>query len=85
VGRINSGGWSATSAAVFLPPVTWIKRGKLKRVNPAASAQCRFGMLWYFLQPRELMGGKQETAPLPDETICSTAAWIFLSAGSLER
>jgi hypothetical protein len=41
-------------------------------------------MLWCFLRLQELMGGK-ELAPPPDETICSTAAWIFLSGGSSER
>jgi len=63
---------------------TWIKLGKLKRVNPEASAQCLFGMLWYFLQSQELMGGK-ELAPLSDETICSTVAKIFLSGAGSER
>lgn len=57
---------------------TWIKRGKLKRGNPEAMAQCLFGMLWYFLQSQELMGGK-DLAPLSDETICSTVTRIFLS------
>jgi AcrR family transcriptional regulator len=57
---------------------TWIKRGKLKRGDAEAMAQCLFGMLWYFLQSQELMGGK-ELAPVSDETICSTVTRIFLS------
>jgi AcrR family transcriptional regulator len=62
----------------------WMKRGKLKRVNPEASAQCLFGMLWYFLQSQELMGGK-ELAPLSDETICSTVSELFLGGISSEH
>lgn len=62
----------------------WMKRGKIKRVHPGASAQCLFGMLWYFLQSQELMGGK-ELAPLSDETICSTVTKIFLSGISREQ
>jgi hypothetical protein len=57
---------------------TWMKRGKLRRGNAEAMAQCLFGMLWYFLQSQELMGGK-DLAPLSDETICSTVAKIFLN------
>jgi AcrR family transcriptional regulator len=57
---------------------SWMKRGKLKRGNAEAMAQCLFGMLWYFLQSQELMGGK-DLAPLSDETICSTVTKIFLS------
>jgi AcrR family transcriptional regulator len=63
---------------------TWMKRGSLKKSHPVASAQCLFGMLWYFLQSQELMGGK-ELAPLPDETICATVSKIFLSGASSER
>ena len=62
---------------------TWMKRGKLKKTHPVASAQCLFGMLWYFLQSQELMGGKELT-PLSDETICSTVSKIFLSGTSAE-
>jgi AcrR family transcriptional regulator len=57
---------------------SWMKRGKLKRLNPEAASQSLFGMLWYFLQSQELMGGK-ELAPLSDETICSTVSKIFLA------
>jgi len=60
---------------------TWMKRGKLKRGDATAMAQCLFGMLWYFLQSQELMGGK-ELAPLSDETICSTVTKIFLSGAA---
>jgi len=63
---------------------TWMKRGKLKKTHPVASAQCLFGMLWYFLQSQELMGGKELT-PLADETICSTVSKIFLSGTSPEQ
>ncbi|MGO9061672.1 MAG: TetR/AcrR family transcriptional regulator [Candidatus Binataceae bacterium] len=62
---------------------TWMKRGKLKKTHPVASAQCLFGMLWFFLQSQELMGGKELT-PLSDETICSTVSKIFLSGTSAE-
>jgi len=60
----------------------WMKRGKLKRSDPAVLAQCLFGMLWYFLQSQELMGGK-ELSPLSDQAICSTVSKVFLNgAGS---
>jgi AcrR family transcriptional regulator len=62
----------------------WMKQGKFKRLNPEACAQCLFGMLWYFLQSQELMGGK-ELAPLSDETICSTVAEIFLGGTNPEH
>jgi AcrR family transcriptional regulator len=62
---------------------TWMKKGKLKRLNPEAASQSLFGMLWYFLQSQELMGGK-ELAPLSDETICSTVTKIFLSGIAVE-
>ena len=62
---------------------TWMKRGKLKKAHPVASAQCLFGMLWYFLQSQELMGGKK-LAPLADETICSTVSKIFLSGAATQ-
>jgi TetR/AcrR family fatty acid metabolism transcriptional regulator len=61
---------------------TWMKRGKLRRGNPEAMAQALFGMLWYFLQSQELMGGK-ELAPLSDETICSTVTKIFLNGAAI--
>jgi AcrR family transcriptional regulator len=57
---------------------SWMKQGKIKRGHPQASAQCLFGMLWYFLQSQELMGGK-DLAPISDEIICSTVTSIFLS------
>jgi AcrR family transcriptional regulator len=60
---------------------TWMKRGKLRRGNAEAMAQCLFGMLWYFLQSQELMGGK-DLAPVSDETICSTVTRIFLSGAA---
>jgi AcrR family transcriptional regulator len=60
---------------------TWMKRGKIKRGNAEAMAQCLFGMLWYFLQSQELMGGK-ELAPVSDETICSTVTRIFLTGAA---
>ncbi len=63
---------------------TWIKRGKLKRGDPAVMAQCLFGMLWYFLQSQELMGGK-ELAPLSDDTICSAVTRIFLEGAATGR
>jgi AcrR family transcriptional regulator len=63
---------------------SWIKRGKLKRCDSTALAQCLFGMLWYFLQSQELMGGKELT-PLPDQTICSTVSKIFLSGAATGR
>ncbi len=62
---------------------TWMKRGKLRRGNAEAMAQCLFGMLWYFLQSQELMGGK-ELAPLSDETICSTVTKVFLNGAASE-
>jgi AcrR family transcriptional regulator len=59
----------------------WMKRGKLRRGNAEAMAQCLFGMLWYFLQSQELMGGK-DLAPLSDQTICSTVTGIFLNGAA---
>jgi AcrR family transcriptional regulator len=56
---------------------SWMKRGKLKRLNPEAASQALFGMLWYFLQSQELMGGK-ELAPLSDEIICATVSKVFV-------
>ncbi|HKD68492.1 MAG TPA: TetR/AcrR family transcriptional regulator [Candidatus Binataceae bacterium] len=60
----------------------WMKRGKMRRGNAEAMAQCLFGMLWYFLQSQELMGGK-ELAPLSDEVICTTTARIFLDGAAI--
>jgi AcrR family transcriptional regulator len=55
----------------------WMKRGVLKSQHAFATAQCLFGMLWFFLLNQELSGGKQ-LYPLSDETIVNTVARTFL-------
>jgi AcrR family transcriptional regulator len=68
----------------------WMQRGALKRRDPLATAQCLFGMLWFFLLTQELMGDK-ERHPLSDRDITSLVAETFLSglaepaAGEAER
>lgn len=55
----------------------WMDRGKLRRSDPIATAQCLIGMLWFFLLTQELMGGK-DLHPLSDESIASTVSQTFL-------
>jgi AcrR family transcriptional regulator len=62
----------------------WMKRGELRRQDALATAQCLFGMLWFFLTTQELMGGK-ELHPLSDETIISTVARMFLEGAASNK
>jgi AcrR family transcriptional regulator len=55
----------------------WMKRGVLRREHALASAQCLFGMLWFFLLTQELAGGK-DLYPLSDKTIVTTVTRLFL-------
>lgn len=56
----------------------WMERGELRRADPIASAQCLFGMLWYFLQTQEL-AGEAGISRLPDAVLTRTVADIFLA------
>ena len=60
---------------------TWMKRGELKRADPLATAQCLFGMLWFFLLSQELMSGK-ETHPLSDQALGKVVSQIFLEGAA---
>jgi AcrR family transcriptional regulator len=62
----------------------WIERGKLKPVDPLATAQCLFGMLWSFLLSQELMGAK-DLHPMSDAAICSTVSHVFLEGVASEQ
>lgn len=55
----------------------WMACGVLRRQHPLATAQCLFGMLWFFFQTQELAGGK-DLYPLSDETIVATVTRTFL-------
>ncbi len=61
----------------------WMDRGRLKRADPMATAQCLIGMLWFFLLSQELMGAK-ELHPLSDEAIAATVSRMFLEGASAE-
>jgi AcrR family transcriptional regulator len=60
----------------------WMKRGMLRRQDALATAQCLFGMLWFFLLTQELAGGK-ELYPLADEAIVRTVAQMFLQGAAI--
>jgi AcrR family transcriptional regulator len=55
----------------------WMRRGALRRQDALATAQCLFGMLWFFLLTLELAGGK-DLHPLSDQTVVTTVTRIFL-------
>jgi AcrR family transcriptional regulator len=55
----------------------WMKQGVLRCQHPLASAQCLFGMLWFFFQTQELAGGK-DLYPLSDQTIINSVTRTFL-------
>lgn len=59
----------------------WMKRGELKRADPLATAQCLFGMLWFFLLSQELMSGK-EMQPLSDKAVSRVVSQMFLEGAA---
>jgi AcrR family transcriptional regulator len=59
----------------------WMKRGELRRADPLATAQCLFGMLWFFLLSQELMSGK-ETHPLSDQAVGRVVSQMFLEGAA---
>lgn len=61
----------------------WMDRGKLRRSDPLATAQCLIGMLWFFLLSQELMGGK-EFHPLSDEAVAATVSQMFLEGAAAD-
>lgn len=59
----------------------WMERGSLRRQHALATAQCLFGMLWFFLLTQELTGGR-ELYPLSDETVVTTVTGVFLQGAN---
>ena len=59
-----------------------MQRGALRKRDPFATAQCLFGMLWFFLVSQELMGDKEQH-PLSDREITRLVSETFL-AGAAE-
>lgn len=55
----------------------WMERRALRRQHPLATAQCLFGMLWFFFLTQELSGGR-ELYSLSDKTVIDTVARTFL-------
>ncbi len=59
----------------------WIKRGVLRQQHSLATAQCLFGMLWFFLVTQELAGGR-DLFPLSDDTVVTTVSRLFLDGAA---